>query len=470
MMIQPGIWRGQIRDGIECYYGIRYARLSRSDQPRGCVVATPSEQMDASELTDVPIFPQLPSRLESVTGPGGRVNPQDDNAFFLNVWTPQTSGSLPVLVFVHGGAWASGGGSVRWYRGQRLAAEGMVVVTLNYRIGPAGHFVEDVEADDDADASGHRPLDDLLLALRWVREKIAEFGGDPDRVTLAGQSAGAWYAWALASLPETAGLIQQVAILSIPKIVPWTGEQRADFSRRAGARGMHDNQVTQQQAVLLAGAKMLSELPRELGAMPPMYLPTLLSEQANILQTPASAAQKMHVKAVYLRVTRHEMSVFLPPEVWTEVGAATHLHALRLRLQGDCVPHHPPPPTWPEPFAHAVQLASWLEFGRFASDIAAAVAQRGLGVVVRDFAALASTEQLGSVHCMDLPFQFGNFDDWCDAPILKNWQRDEFEFLSAKVRADLFSFVAESPDFEPKQLGGIDANFVSEKERITEKP
>ena len=448
MPVSRGVWRGQARGGIECYYGIRYARLRRADRPRGASVAA-ARQLDALELTDVPVFPQLPSRLESVTGPGGRINPQADDAFFLNVWTPRAAERLPVLVFVHGGAWASGGGAMRWYRGERLAAEGMVVVTLNYRLGPSGHF----EEEDGAGSGGlHHPFEDLLLALRWVREHIGVLGGDPDQVTLAGQSAGAWYAWALASLPQARGLLRQAAILSIPQIAPWTPAYRAGITRRALADALAGDGPPG-EALLRAGARALAEVPRVPGAMPPMYLPTLAAAQAGLLESADSAARHLHARALYVRVTRHEMSAFLPPEACTADGAEALLRALRLRGGAVQAPAGPAPGHWPAGYAQVVAMASWLEFGRFAGEIADAAVRRGLPVARRGFAALAGPPLLGAAHCMDLPFQFGNFADWADAPILADWESDAFEPLSVAVRADLAEFVRGRPGLAERTLG-----------------
>lgn len=454
--VQRGGWQGRVLDGIECYYGMRYAQLDRPEHPRGAAVASAGpQQLNVQDLTAVPVFAQLPSRLEAVTGPGGRLNPQSRDAFFLNVWTPQAAKRLPVLVFVHGGAWASGGGAMRWYRGQRLAAEGMVVVTLNYRLGPDGHLAG--ESAEGSQAAAHQPLGDLVLALRWVREHIGALGGDPDQVTLAGQSAGAWYAWALASLPMAAGLLRQVALLSIPHISPWTAAYRTDFTQRTLALAQEAATPAPCQALLHAGVQVLAQAPRTPGAMPAMYLPTLTPQQAQLLADADSAAQHMHAAAMYVRTTQHEMSAFLPPEARTVAGARALLHAMRLRPGAEHAPRLNAPSHWPRCYAEAVGLSSWLAFGQFAHQIAQAAARQGRTVVVRDFAAQASTPYMGAVHCMDLPFQFGNFDDWADAPILADCQRTAFELLSATVRADLAAFVHGRYAPQPKTLGSAPA-------------
>lgn len=385
------------RGGIEAWHGLRYGRLSDPGNPRSAVV--PAEgQIPAGDLSAVPVFPQLPSRLERVMGPGIRDNPQDHEAFFLNVWAPEAARDLPVLVFLHGGAWVSGGGSARWYRGERLAGEGMVVVTLNYRLGPAGHF-------EDGQGGDHRPIGDLLAALAWVQANIGAFGGDPGRVTLAGQSAGAWYAWALAGLEAARGLFRRVALLSIPRIRPWTPEHRQALTQEAEALARElEAENPLGQALLQAGAQVLARQPHAPGTIPPMYLPVWPDDCAD-------AATPLYAEALYIRVTGQEMSVFLPPGSTDETVA---------RASGEV-------------------------FGAFAEEIALAAEARGISAVRRSFAARSGIPGLGAAHCFDLPFQFGNPADWQDAPMLAGWPPDAFRRLGDTVIADLAAFVAGRP-------------------------
>lgn len=424
--------RSILRDGVRCAYGLRYGRLSDPANPRSAVV--PAEgQIDVEELTGVPVFPQLPSRLERVMGPGIGENPQADDAFFLNVWAPEGARDLPVLVFLHGGAWVSGGGSARWYRGARLAREGMVVVTVNYRLGPAGHL-------EDGQGGEHRPVGDLLAALEWVRDHIRDFGGDPAQVTLSGQSAGAWYAWALAGLPAAAGLFRRVALLSPPGITPWTEAERREISLRVAV--LQDHLLAEgdppDTAELSAGARVLSARASKVGAIPPMYLPVWPDALSD-------AATPLHVEALYLRTTSHEMSVFLPPM------ADEDLHALRVRVGPIALP--PAPTGWSADYAEAVTLASWSQFGRFVGGIAAAAQGRGIPVVRREFAALSGLDALGAAHCFDLPFQFGNPGDWHDAPMLSDWPESEFQALSDLTVGDLAAFVKGEDQVASGKLG-----------------
>lgn len=127
----------------------------------------------------------------------------------LNVWTPALAGSAPVMVWLHGGAFANGSGSVPGYDGTAFARDGAVLVTLNYRLGADGFLYL-----DDSGAVPNLGLLDQVAALRWVRENIASFGGDPDRVTVFGQSAGAMSIGALLAMPDAAGLFRRAILQS----------------------------------------------------------------------------------------------------------------------------------------------------------------------------------------------------------------------------------------------------------------
>ena len=127
----------------------------------------------------------------------------------LNIWTPDLAGGAPVMVWLHGGAFANGSGAVPGYDGTAFARDGVVLVTLNYRLGADGFLYL-----EDEDAAPNLGLLDQVAALRWVRENIAAFGGDPDRVTVFGQSAGAMSIGALLAMPAAAGLFHRAILQS----------------------------------------------------------------------------------------------------------------------------------------------------------------------------------------------------------------------------------------------------------------
>jgi para-nitrobenzyl esterase len=131
-----------------------------------------------------------------------------DDCLNLNVWTPDPGrAGLPVMVWIHGGAFVNGSGAVAQYAGDRFARDGVVCVTINYRLGPEGFLFLD-------DASPNRGLLDQIAALEWVQENIAAFGGDPGNVTIFGESAGAMSVTALLSMPMAAGLFRRAVAQS----------------------------------------------------------------------------------------------------------------------------------------------------------------------------------------------------------------------------------------------------------------
>ena len=128
-----------------------------------------------------------------------------EDCLYLNVWAPADMRSQPVLVWIRGGAFTSGSGSVPIYDGAALAREGIVVVTINYRLGALG-FLAHPALTKEAGTSGNYGLLDAIAALRWVDKNIAMFGGDPRKVTIAGQSAGAAAVLDLIGSPLAKGL------------------------------------------------------------------------------------------------------------------------------------------------------------------------------------------------------------------------------------------------------------------------
>ena len=135
-----------------------------------------------------------------------------EDCLYLNVWTPTIHPKKPmaVLVFIHGGGFNSGSGSVAIYDGAKLAEQGIIVVNLNYRVGVYGFMAHpELTAESPHKASGNYGLMDQIAALRWIQANIRALGGDPDRVTISGQSAGAVSVMDLIASPEAKGLFHR---------------------------------------------------------------------------------------------------------------------------------------------------------------------------------------------------------------------------------------------------------------------
>lgn len=174
-----------------------------------------------------------------------------EDCLYLNVWTPRISprANLPVVVFIHGGAFNSGAGSIAIYNGVHLAETGLVVVTINYRVSVFGFLAyPGLSAESTHHSSGNYGLLDQIAALRWVRQNIHGFGGDPHRVMIWGQSAGAMSVEALTLSPIAVGLFDRA---------------QADSGIGIGGFPMHDLHAAEVSGVKYAeslGAHSLKEL------------------------------------------------------------------------------------------------------------------------------------------------------------------------------------------------------------------
>jgi para-nitrobenzyl esterase len=142
---------------------------------------------------------------------------QDEDCLVLNVWTPALDGTRPVMFRIHGGGFAIGSGSWDWHDGSNLVRRGdVVVVTVNHRLGALGYtYLDDLLGPDYA-GSGNAGMLDLVAALEWVRGNIAGFGGDPDDVTIFGESGGGYKTTILLAMPPAKGLFRRAIIQSGP--------------------------------------------------------------------------------------------------------------------------------------------------------------------------------------------------------------------------------------------------------------
>jgi para-nitrobenzyl esterase len=174
-------------------------------------------------------------------------DPVAEDCLYLNVWTPaRTVGDkLPVLVWIHGGGFSSGSGSVPIYDGAAFAARGVVMVTLNYRVGVFG-FLAHPAFTAEAGTSGNYGLMDQVEALKWIKANIAAFGGDPAKVTIAGQSAGAASVHELIAAPSAKGLFARAIAQSGSGMGLGTTPRAAAevdgvrFASQAGAASLSD--------------------------------------------------------------------------------------------------------------------------------------------------------------------------------------------------------------------------------------
>jgi len=253
--VREGTLRGAEAEGVNHFLGIPYAAAPvgqrRWQEP---APAQPwSGERDAREFG--------PACAQASPG-GAPAFPTSEDCLTLNVWTPaQHTTPLPVMVWIHGGGYMWGSGREPKFDGTALARKGVVLVTINYRLGVLGFLAHPaLTAESPHHASGNYGILDQIQALTWVRDNIANFGGDPGNITIFGESAGAGAVNILQASPLAKGLFHKVI-----------GESTSQMDPEGGMLGKLDLQAASEYGAAF-GAKLGASSLAELRALPPEKL------------------------------------------------------------------------------------------------------------------------------------------------------------------------------------------------------
>ncbi len=212
LVVQQGRLAGRSQDGVKSFANIPYAAA-----PVGPLRWRPPHPAPTwPGLRDAtapgPICIQPPANGDPGVGP----LPMSEDCLTLNVWAPEGAERLPVMLWIHGGGYNNGSGTAALYDGSNLARRGVVVVTINYRLGRLGFFDHPALAAERPSGApaGNYGVMDQIAALEWVRDNIATFGGDPDGVTIFGESAGGAAVLQLMVAPSARGLFHRAVVQS----------------------------------------------------------------------------------------------------------------------------------------------------------------------------------------------------------------------------------------------------------------
>lgn len=227
-------------EGVICFKGIRYAFAERWSYPE--IVTSWEGTYEAVSYGNCSYQPR--AFYNEAENPGkifyynefrkGETYTYDEDCLFLNIWTPENAdenSKLPVLIYIHGGGFTGGCGHEKHFDGPVWAKKGVIAVTINYRLGPMG-FVCLPELTAEAGHSGNYGLFDQLSAIKWVRNNISAFGGDKDKITIMGQSAGAMSVQHLCQSELSKGLFRSAVMssgVSMGSFMTGTYEKRYDF-------------------------------------------------------------------------------------------------------------------------------------------------------------------------------------------------------------------------------------------------
>jgi para-nitrobenzyl esterase len=235
-------------------------------------------------------------RFGSICPQSGDPGGMSEDCLFLNVWSGAVSAGAkrPVFVWIYGGGFSGGAGSSPQFDGEGLARKGLVVVTFNYRLGALGFLATpELSKESGHDASGNYGILDQIAALRWVHENIAAFGGDPGRVTIAGQSAGAGSVGFLADSPLAKGLFQrgiaesharyprdpELRYLSVSwrplKTAENAGVKFAEAHEAHEAHSLQELRAMPWQKLIVSGNVYDEDVDTGSGAKPPLFRPVV---------------------------------------------------------------------------------------------------------------------------------------------------------------------------------------------------
>ncbi|WP_277983272.1 carboxylesterase/lipase family protein [Sphingomonas faeni] len=298
---------GVTEGSIEVFRGIPFAAPPtgpnrwRAPQP----IAPWTETRKATTFGFSCPQPQYPGGGGPYTPEFTKTPSNSEDCLFLNVWKPKTTAKkLPVFVWIHGGGFGGGAGGVPIYDGAKLASRDMVVVTINYRLGPLGFLAHPALSAEDPDhSSGNYGLLDQVAALDWVERNISNFGGDPANVTIAGQSAGAASVHYLLASPLSRGKFRQ-AIAESGSGLGLDGMKLADAEANGVAFAAYLGAKTPAEMRALSAEKILDGVFLPFGPPPPAGKPKIrfgpVIDNHMVVTDPGAHPEKSQVTAPLL--------------------------------------------------------------------------------------------------------------------------------------------------------------------------
>lgn len=364
--------------------------------------------------------PQIPQRHQRVTG-SGAVRADESECLNLTLWTPEEALSdgrpRAVLLWFHGGGFVAGSGNSRWYDGARLAALGdLVVVTANYRLGPLGYLhLPEIGSDN-------LGVQDQAAVIDWLRDNAAAFGGDPERITVGGQSAGAFAALYLALARGDRGIrriICQSAPLGLPPQDPAAAAEMAglylDMLGAPSAAALHEIPVERLLRTYLA----LSAYTARAGTVAPAMYPVLGGACLPQDWSGALDAGALKGTGVLLGTNADEMTFFYADD--ERLRQASRADAIRImsgwegadaeRAYEERSRRRPDAPP-------ARVLTAAATDHLFVSGACRLAARHDPSYLYRFERRTPGDAGLGSPHCAELPFVFGTFAAFRHSPML----------------------------------------------------
>ncbi len=362
-----------------------------------------------------PTCPQAPSQIESLMGMA--VGEQSEDCLYLNVWTPACDDARrPVMVWIHGGAFVLGAGSHGVYDGRKLAERDVVVVTINYRLGSFGFLALGLASDGKLPGSGAEGIADQILALDWVKRNIKAFGGDPDNVTIFGESAGGMsVAMLLAAEPR--GLFHKAIAQSGAAHIGHEADRSARVAHAfLDEMGLEPHDAAKlldvpYSALIAAQISLVAKVnagrdPRKLGALP--FQPTI--DGALLKARPIGPIREGTAKGIPLLVgtTRDEWKLFSSPNPGLRLMSQKTFAERVERVAGEAAPVMLKAYDKGSPFE---RFNAWMTDKTFAVPAARLLEAQARGAPAYayrfDWRSNFLGGLMGACHALDIGFVFG---------------------------------------------------------------
>jgi para-nitrobenzyl esterase len=452
-----GALRGAVNGKVATFHAVPCAA-----PPTGALrFAAPAPAIPWTGVRDAtrqgPIAPQTASRVDAVMG--AITAPQDEDCLTLTICTPTEAGAkAPVMVWLHGGGFLTGAGSLPWYDGSPLAARhGVVVVGVNYRLGALGFLALP------GLLPGNLAILDQAAALRWVQSHIAAFGGDPGNVTVVGQSGGAHNIASLLATSGTEGLFRRAILQSPPLSIGLSSAEDATrrggtFLKYLGLDPATPNLLDRLRALpvkdlLEAQVKTAIELAAMAkGDLRPPFLPTDMAPHDfpgdHLLERAAKNVASSGVD-VLIGWTRDEANLWFAGNPMLAALSEEQLGALAVAMGGDLEAAQRNRPG-ASPGQLFLELVTETGFGAPSRRMAARIMQAGGRAFVYRFDRQSPDAALGACHCLDIPFALGTWPAWTNAKLLGGADEASVERLSADMMPRWAEFAAHGdPGFAP---------------------
>jgi para-nitrobenzyl esterase len=427
-----GTLRGALRGPTIQFRGVPYA--STPVGPYRFVSPVPPAPWSGvrEAIEHGPIPPQRASRLAAVVGNFSRPQSEDCLSLTITVPAPAPRRSRPVVVYLHGGAYQALAGSLDWFDGAELATRGdLVVVSVNYRLGPLGFLAAQP-------GGGDQGLRDMVAALRWVAREIHAFSGNPGQITVMGQSAGAHAILCMLAMRQPSGLFHRAILQSAPSGLPPFSDSHAAEVRAqmitAGATLDADPQV------LTNAAETVTRTNFTVGDVTPLFVPVIdpLADASRVLAAAVDGAAAERVETL-IGTTRDEAHAFFcapsGPAAPDLIALCSAIERLEPKAQSPM----------PSTASDARRRLSGIVTRQLFRDPSLAFAKRVAKAGVRSWSYrldwAPDQSPYGACHCLELPLVFGNHDAWRNAPMLRGATPAALNALTHAIQDAWITFI-----------------------------